>query len=142
MEVYDTNKIKEIIPHREPMLLVNEIHVMDNKSIEGRYYFHGDEWFFKGHYPGNPIVPGIILCEIMAQTSCGLLQSGTKGKTPYLVSITNAKFRKVVHPGDDCKVKAALINRKGPFLFVSCKMYVNDLLCAESELSFVLKNTG
>ena len=122
------------------MLLVDNIYIMDNKSIEGRYYFHGDEWFFKGHYPESPIVPGVILCEIMAQTSCGLLQEEERGKIPYLVSIVNAKFRKVVHPQEECSIKAVLTDKKGPFLFVRCKMYVKNILCAESDLSFVLKD--
>ncbi|BCJ94322.1 3-hydroxyacyl-[acyl-carrier-protein] dehydratase FabZ [Anaerocolumna cellulosilytica] len=139
MKVYDRNKIKELIPHRSPMLLVDNIYIMD-KSIESRYYFRGDEWFFRGHYPESPIVPGVILCEIMAQTCCGLLNEEERGKVPYLVRIVNAKFRKMVHPKEECSIKAMLYDKKGPFLFVSCKLYVKNILCAESQLSFVLKD--
>lgn len=135
----DSDKIKEIIPHREPMLLIDEITIEDDNVIKGRYLFTGNEWFFQGHYPNNPIVPGVILCEIMAQTSCGLLANEIKGKTPYLISIINSKFRKVVKPKDELSIKATLDMIKGPFHYINSKAYVNDNLCAECKLSFLFR---
>lgn len=133
------DKIKEIIPHRDPMLLVDEIVINTDSSVKGSYYFTGEEWFFRGHYPENPIVPGVILCEIMAQTSCGLLLDNLKGKIPYLISIDNAKFRKAVKPKDTIVITSKLNHIKGPFYYVDSKAYMNEALSAESEFSFIVK---
>jgi len=131
-------QIKEILPHREPMLLLDHIVIQDDKSVRATYYFTGDEWFFRGHYPGNPIVPGVILCEIMAQASCGLFVDKVKNKTPYLISIGNAKFRKKVRPQDTIVINAVFLHRKGAFYYTQCSMYRGKTLCAEGEFSFVV----
>lgn len=139
MNILDKEKIKELIPHREPMLLVDEIIIEDDNTIRGSYLFTGQEFFFKGHYPNNPITPGVILCEVMAQVSCGILANKMKGKTPYIVSISNAKFRKMVQPKDNFNVISNLYSTKGSFYYVKCKGYINEVLCAESEFSFIIR---
>ncbi len=133
------DEIKEIIPHRDPMLLIDEIEIDVDTSVKGIYYFTGEEWFFKGHYPQKPIVPGVILCEIMAQTSCGLLIDNLKGKSPYLISINNTKFRKMVKPKDTLNIISNLSYIKGPFYYVSSRAFINDTLSVESEFSFLIK---
>lgn len=141
MEEYNMEKIKEILPHRKPMLFVEEIKFIKPDIAEGHYYFQGNEWFFQGHYPGKPIVPGIILCEIIAQTSCVLLKEEIKGKIPYLISIDKAKFRKKVEPKSECTSVVMRTEMKGPFHYISGKIFVEDKLCAEGTLSFVLRDT-
>lgn len=140
MEIYKKDGIMELLPHRSPMLLVEEIIFFEPNRAEGRYFFRGDEWFFKGHYPGKPIVPGVILCEIMAQTGCVLLKEEAKGKIPYLITIDNTKFRKIVEPKSECKTVVEYVNRKGAFHYIAGKLFVGGILCAEGAFSFVLKD--
>ncbi len=86
-------EIKNLLPHREPMLLVDEITVDEEGTAHGLYRVRGDEFFLQGHFPGNPVVPGVILCEIMAQ-ACGLLIGDEiKGKTPVYTGLDKVRFR-------------------------------------------------
>ena len=121
------------------MLLVDQIKILNDTEVEGSYFFTGEEWFFRGHFPEKPIVPGVILCEIMAQSSCGLLLGQETDQLPYLVGIHNTKFRKLVVPGIRVTACGRLTGIKGPFYFVSCQMYAGRFMCAEGELSFVIK---
>lgn len=140
MDRYDANAIMDILPHRENMLLVDEIKLIHEKRAEGKYFFRGDEWFFKGHYPHETIVPGVILCEIMAQTSCALLHEEVRGKIPYLVSIDKAKFRQKVLPRAECIAIVECLKNSRILRSVAGKLYVEDILCAECTLTFVAKS--
>jgi len=78
----DREEIKNILPHRDNMLLLDEVEKEDDVAI-GHYTVRGDEFFLKGHFPGNPIVPGVILCEILAQSACVLMEDAmSEGKLP------------------------------------------------------------
>ena len=93
-------EIKKILPHREPMLLVDEVELIDGKAF-GKCHIRGDEYFLQGHFPGNPIVPGVIQCEMLAQSACVLLADGaSEGMTPVFTSLDKVKFRGMVKPGD------------------------------------------
>ena len=128
------DEIKQIIPHREPMLLVDEIEIIDGVAV-GSYTVRGDEHFLDGHFPGNPVVPGVILCEILAQSSCVLLDTSLRGQTPYLVGMNNIKFKRPVAPGDTVRTECTLERVKGPFHFISGKLYVGDKLCVSGEFA-------
>ena len=130
-------EIKNIIPHRDNMLLVDEAEVRDGVAY-GKYTITGDEFFLKGHFPGNPVVPGVILCEMMAQASCVLLADETAGKTPYFTGLNNVKFRKTVLPGDTFETECRITKVKAPFYFAEGKGYVNGILCTSGEFSFAV----
>lgn len=130
-------EIKNIIPHRDNMLLVDEAEVRDGVSY-GKYTVTGEEFFLKGHFPGNPVVPGVILCEMMAQASCVLLAEEASGKTPYFTGLNNVKFRKTVLPGDTFETQCRITKVKAPFYFAEGKGYVNGKLCTSAEFSFAV----
>ena len=135
----DLEQIKEILPHREPMLLIDMAEVNGETSI-GRYTVKGDEWFLKGHFPDNPIVPGVILCEMMAQSACALLaEYAGKAATPYFSGIDKVRFKHMVLSGDTIEFACNLKARKGPFFFINGVGKVGENLCVKGEFSFVVK---
>ena len=130
-------EIKTILPHREPMLLVDEAEVRDGKGY-GKVTIRGDEYFLQGHFPGNPVVPGVILCEMMAQATSVLLADSAAGKTPYFTSLDKVRFKKSVRPGDTLESQCEILRQKGPFVFAAAKGYVEGELCVTAEFSFAL----
>ncbi|MDR0490720.1 MAG: beta-hydroxyacyl-ACP dehydratase [Oscillospiraceae bacterium] len=133
----DKEAIKNILPHREPMLLIDETELVDGIAIS-RYTVRGDEFFLRGHFPGNPVVPGVILCEMMAQSACLLVNSGIGKFTPYFTGIKNVKFKNKVAPGDTVTFKSQTTAQKGAFYFIRSDGYVGDKLCVRGELSFAV----
>ncbi len=131
-------EIKSIIPHREPMLLVDEAVVTDEKTAVGKYRVRGDEFFLQGHFPGNPVVPGVILCEMMAQTGSVILAGRIKGATPYFTGLNQVKFRQKVVPGDTLDITCQLTQERGSFFFAKATGKVNGKLAVSAEFSFAL----
>lgn len=134
----DREQIKKILPHREPMLLVDFAEVTEEGIAKGSYTVRGDEFFLQGHFPGNPVVPGVILCEMMAQVSCVLMADSMQGKTPYFTGISGAKFKNMVHPGDTVEFVCEAVKSKGAFHFIKGKGYVSSKLSVEGDFSFAL----
>lgn len=132
------DEIKKIIPHREPMLLVDEASVVDEKTAVGKYTVRGDEFFLQGHFPGNPVVPGVILCEMMAQTGAVVLANRIKGATPYFTGLNLVKFRQKVVPGDTLDITCQLTQERGNFFFAKAVGKVNGKLAVSAEFSFAL----
>lgn len=133
-------EIKTILPHREPMLLVEEAATTGPDTAIGKYTVKGDEFFLQGHFPGNPVVPGVILCEMMAQACCVLLASepGAEGSTPYFTSLDKVKFRKPVKPGDTFESHCRILRKKGPFVFAEAEGKVAGQLMTSCQFSFAL----
>lgn len=128
-------EIKKIIPHRDNMLLVEEAEKIDEVTSKGKYTIKGDEFFLKGHFPGNPVVPGVILCEMMAQASCVLISDGASCSTPYFSKMDNVKFKNKVLPGDTLETTCTLTRSKGVFYFINAKGYVNGKLCVQADFT-------
>ncbi len=131
-------EIMKILPHRDNMLLLDEVSLSDGEAT-GHYTVKGDEFFLKGHFPGNPIVPGVILCEILAQSACVLMQDVmTDGKLPVYTGLNNVKFRSPVKPGDTVETKCHIKRAKHPFYFAEGTVSVGDRLCVSAEFSFAI----
>ena len=131
-------KLKEILPHRDPMLLLDEAE-RNGDTAEGKYLVRGDEFFLQGHFPGNPMVPGVILCEILAQSACVLLKDEiAKGKGTLYTGIDKARFRSPVYPGDTIEASCKIMRSKGPFYFAKGEVRVKEKLCATAEFSFAV----
>lgn len=131
-------EIKNILPHREPMLLLDDVENVDGTAI-GHYTVKGDEYFLQGHFPGNPVVPGVIQCEILAQSACILLQDSIKeGQLPFYTGLNNVRFRTPVHPGDTIETRCCIKRVKAPFYFAEGKATVNGKVCVSAEFSFAI----
>lgn len=131
-------EIKKILPHREPMLLVDESEKVGDE-VFSKYTIRENEFFTQGHFPGYPIVPGVILCEIMAQASFLLIPSeDLVGNTALYAGLDNVKFKNSVFPGDTVCVKARATSHKGPLVVVEAEARVNDKLVSKGRLSFML----
>ncbi len=131
-------EIMNIIPHRDDMLLIDSVELDDEGTAHGRYTVRGDEFFLRGHFPGNPVVPGVILCEIVAQTSCILIQDEMKGKTPYYAGIDKVRFRQMVRPGDTLEVSVKLLRNKMNVYVVGGEAKVNGKLSVSGEFTFII----
>lgn len=131
-------EIKNLIPHREPMLLVDEAERLGD-VVRSKYTIREDEFFTTGHFPGYPVVPGVILCEIMAQGSALLVpEEVLKNGLSFYAGLDNIKFKHSVFPGDTVCVESHLVAQKGPLIIVEAKATVQDKLCCKGQLSFMV----
>ena len=131
-------QLKQILPHRNSMLLLDEAEQTDGVA-HGRYHVRGDEWFLDGHFPGNPIVPGVVLCEMLAQSVCVLLAQEMKGNTtPMYTGLDKVRFKSPVRPGDTFETECRITRAKPPFYFAEGKGTVDGKLCVKAEFSFAV----
>ena len=134
----DRDEIKKILPHREPMLLLDDAEKREEEAV-AHYTVKGDEFFLKGHFPDAPIVPGVILCEILAQSACVLLDGKSpRGSLPVYTGLNNARFRSPVRPGDTVEAKCRIKRAKPPFYFAEGTVSVGERLCVTAEFSFAV----
>jgi UDP-3-O-[3-hydroxymyristoyl] N-acetylglucosamine deacetylase/3-hydroxyacyl-[acyl-carrier-protein] dehydratase len=135
--VFDSNAIQRILPHRYPFLLVDKIiHLDMDKKVIGVKSVTVNEPFFIGHFPGQPIMPGVLILEAMAQTGGILLLNSfpnPEEKLVYFMQINNAKFRKPVVPGDQLFMEVELTQKKSKVVMMAARAYVNDVMVAEAE---------
>jgi 3-hydroxyacyl-[acyl-carrier-protein] dehydratase len=137
------NDIESLLPHREPFLFVDEIVQADEKKIIAKHIFTEKEFFFKGHFPGYPVVPGVILIETMAQSGgAGLRKLGTLGDGAlfFLASVDKVKFRRQVRPGDEVRSEVENLRVSPRMVKQSGKAFVGDELAAEAEWMCLVGN--
>ena len=120
------------------MLLVDEIEIDAEGVAHAKYLVRDDEFFCRGHFPGNPLVPGVIQCEIMAQSCAILVKDEIVGKTTLYSGIDNVRFKNVVRPGDLCEITASLRAKRANMFFCEAVLSVGGKVCCEGELSFAL----
>ena len=138
MERLDREGLMQVLPHRDAMLLLDEAALLDDGTATGRYHVRGDEWFLRGHFPGNPVVPGVIQCEIIAQASCMLMKDAIPGAVPYYAGINSVRFRRPVRPGDTIEVHSALVRSKLNLYVVRAEARVEGEVCAAGEFIFMI----
>ena len=133
--VYDQEHIKRNIPHREPFLLVDEVRELEaGKKYVGIRHVRADEYYFQGHFPGRPVMPGVLVIESMSQAFGGAIMSRTVGENrgiPLFLSIDEAKFRGMVQPGDTLEMPIEVL-RLGKISKIYAEAYVNGKLCAQA----------
>lgn len=134
-------QILAAIPHRPPMLLLDEIIESGSDTITCGGTFSGDEFFFQGHFPGAPIVPGVILCEMALQAGAVLLarqyQQGRaeEGELPLATRMNNVKFKRVVRPGDTVQVAVKVRERLAGAFFLSARLRCEEELTASLDFA-------
>lgn len=137
--VFDINAISKILPHRYPFLLVDRIiHMEMEKKIVGQKCVSINEPFFNGHFPGNPIMPGVLLIESMAQTGGLLLLNSfanPEEKNAYFMQINNAKFRRTVIPGDVLRIEVEMKDMRKKFVIMRGEIFVEGALVAEADFT-------
>ena len=134
----DREEIMRILPHRDVMLLLDDISESGGEAV-GHYTVRGDEFFLRGHFPQNPIVPGVILCEILAQSACVLMRDVMdEGKIPMYTGLDKVRFRSPVRPGDTVETRCRIRRAKPPFYFASGEVTVDGRLCVTAEFSFAV----
>lgn len=139
-------EIKTYLKHRDPMLLVesvrleNEVDADGNERLVayGTYEVKGDEFFLQGHFPDYPVVPGVILCEMMAQSCALLLGEEIKTKLTFYTGIDQVRFKGQVRPGDVVETKSYIYNRRKSLIFVKAQASVKGKICCKGDLSFAL----
>ncbi|HRW95299.1 MAG TPA: 3-hydroxyacyl-ACP dehydratase FabZ [Bacteroidales bacterium] len=131
-------EIMEFLPHREPMLLVDQMEVDKNNVAHASYTVTGKEFFLQGHFPGYPVVPGVILCEIMGQCCSLLVKEHLVGRTPLYAGLDKVRFKRQVHPGDTIEVTGYITKQKAMVFFVKAEARVHGDICAQGVLSFAL----
>lgn len=131
----DREQLKTLLPHREPMLLLDEAHVEEDGTATAYYTVRGDEFFLQGHFPDYPVVPGVILCEMLAQSACVLIEKERENNRTMYTGISEVRFRTPARPGDRLKIKCRIECSKKPFYFFAGDISVGDNQCMRGKFS-------
>ncbi len=141
MALLNKEQIKEIIPHRDPFLLIDEVLELEPgiRAVATKYLRPEEDWF-RGHFPQEPVQPGVLMIEMLAQTGavCALSLPENKGKIAYFAGIDKARFRGKVSPGDTLRLEVEIIKNRGSIGVGKATAYVGDKKVVTAELTFAL----
>lgn len=143
MSILSTKQIMEILPHRQPFMLVDTIEELEpGVRALGKKCVSYNEPFFAGHFPQEPVMPGVLILEALAQTGAVAILSmeENKGKIGYLAGIQSAKFKQKVFPGDVLYLETTIIKKKGPIGIGLAIAKVNEKIVAQAELTFAISS--
>lgn len=139
---FDIMQIMDLIPHRYPFLLVDRItECVPGKYVKGYKNVSMNEPFFQGHFPGNPIMPGVLQIEALAQISCAILLTlpEYEGKLGLFAGIDGVRFKKVVRPGDRLDLYSEIVKAKGPIAKAKVRAEVEGKIVLEAELTVAMQ---
>jgi 3-hydroxyacyl-[acyl-carrier-protein] dehydratase len=147
LETADINRVMELLPHRYPMLLIDRIIEMDGaESCIGIKNVTINDPFFEGHFPGHPVMPGVLIVEAMAQTAGALVINAGGGdasdKVVYFMSIEKARFRKPVVPGDRLELHVSKLQNRGPVWKFRGEAKVDGQVVAEADYAAMIREAG
>jgi 3-hydroxyacyl-[acyl-carrier-protein] dehydratase len=140
MEIMSRAEIEAAIPHREPFLLLDEIVQQSDDTILCRKTFQAGEWFFRGHYPDFPIVPGVLLCEACMQAGAVLLSKlvDASSGVPVATRANDVKFKRMVRPGDTVEIEAKLKERLADAFFLTGKVTCGGQLACRLDFAVTI----
>ena len=139
---FGRDQIESILPHREPFLLIDEVLEFEaGKRVVARRTVREDEWYFAGHFPGLPVMPGVLIVEAMAQTGAVavLAQEENRGKIAYFAGIDDCRFKRIVEPGDKLELVCEIDRIRGPIGRGKAEARVEGELAARATLTFAVE---
>lgn len=146
LETLEIERILQLLPHRYPFLLVDRIIEVDgDDSAVGIKNVTFNEPHFQGHFPGQPVMPGVLIIEAMAQVAGAISLKAANSDKPslvYFLTIDGAKFRKPVVPGDRLEIKVRKLKRRGNIVRFACEAFVEGALAAEAEIAAMIAAPG
>lgn len=139
---FGRDQIEAILPHREPFLLLDEVLELDpGRRVVARYAVHADAWWFPGHFPARPVMPGVLIVEAMAQTGAVavLVEEANRGKIAFFAGIDDCRFKRIVEPGDVLTLTCEIDQVRGPIGRGKATAHVGDQLAARGTLTFAVE---
>ncbi len=140
--VYNKEQIMEIIPHRDPFLLIDEVNEIEpGKRVKAKKYIKAEDFWFKGHFPEHPVTPGVLMIEMLAQAGCVAMLAlpENKGRLGFFAGIDKAKFKRQVVPGDTLELEVEIIKVKGPIGVGKGIATVDGQKAVTAEITFAIK---
>lgn len=134
--------IETILPHRDPFLLLDEVTELEaGKRVVAQRRVNGDDWWFPGHFPGRPVMPGVLIVEAMAQAGAVavLVEEENRGRLAFFAGIDDCRFKRIVEPGDTLTLTCEIDTVRGPIGRGKATAYVGDALAARGTLTFAVE---